>query len=112
MKLIVRRGGGLAGMVRRTDLDAAVLAEEPARDFAVMVERAQLRGAGPAGAEPTAGSAAGGRWPDALSYEVQLDDDDGASHSHSYTDPTLPPDVARLLQWLDGRPERTDSVER
>lgn len=111
MKLIVRRGGGLAGMVRRTELDAAALAEEPARDFAVMVERTQLRGAGPAGAEPAAGSAGGGRWPDALSYEVQLDDD-GASHSHSYTDQTLPSDVARLIQWLDGRPERTDSVER
>ncbi|MFQ4147723.1 protealysin inhibitor emfourin [Arthrobacter sp. LAPM80] len=103
MKLTIRRGGGIAGMVTQTELDAQTLPEPAARDFAGAVARAHLA---LQAAEPPARN-----WPDALLYDIALEET-GAPVSVHYTDATLPEDVRLLVAWVDGRPERVESIER
>jgi hypothetical protein len=43
MKLTVRRGGGIAGIVRRTELDDRDLPPDAAKAFAGEVDRADVR---------------------------------------------------------------------
>ncbi|MGO4382856.1 protealysin inhibitor emfourin [Specibacter sp. RAF43] len=102
MKLTIRRGGGIAGVVARTELDAAALPEPDAAAFAGAVDRAALR-------EPHEPAAAS-RWPDSQLYEISLEEA-GPPVSVHFTDETLPEDVRRLLAWVDGRPERVESIE-
>lgn len=103
MKLTVRRGGGIAGIVARTELDANVLPPPDAAAFTAEVNRARLQ-------ELPDPPATSGR-PDAQLYDISLEET-GQPFSLHYTDESLPEDVRRLLAWVDGRPERIESIER
>ncbi|MDH6238307.1 protealysin inhibitor emfourin [Cryobacterium sp. CG_9.6] len=102
MKLSVRRGGGFAGIVARTDLDSALLITADAAALAAEIERAGLRER----SEPAAGI----RWPDAQLYEISLTDE-GRDYRYRCTDATIPDEVRALLIWIDARPERVESIE-
>ncbi|AIY03485.1 hypothetical protein ART_3886 [Arthrobacter sp. PAMC 25486] len=102
MKLTIIRGGGIAGIVARTELDAQALPEPAAKAFAQEVARANLDSL-PAPADAR-------RWPDAQLYEISVE-----STEHSFkvrcTDDSMPENVRLLVAWVDSRPERIDSIE-
>ncbi|TDW29985.1 protealysin inhibitor emfourin [Cryobacterium psychrophilum] len=102
MKLCVRRGGGFAGMVARTDLDSAVLPPADATTLAAEIDRAGLRNL----TEPRANRT----WPDAQLYDISLVDGKREYH-YRCTDATIPEGVRELLAWVDERPERVESIE-
>ncbi|KFF58954.1 hypothetical protein JF66_14745 [Cryobacterium sp. MLB-32] len=102
MRLSVRRGGGFAGMVTRTDLDAESLTPTDAAALAAEVDRAALR---------TLSDPTGTRtWPDSLLYDISLTDDSQEFRYHC-NEESLPEGVRQLLAWVDARPERIDSIE-
>ncbi len=103
MKLTVRRGGGISGIVARTELDANALPPTDAAAFTAEVNRARMREL----PDPPATS----RRPDSQLYDISLQDT-GQPCSRHYTDESLPEDVRRLVAWVDGRPERIESIER
>lgn len=102
MKLTIRRGGGIAGIVAQTELDAQVLPEPAAQAFAGEIARANLHDQI---AEPPAK-----QWPDGQLYEISLKEA-GPPVTCFYTDESLPENVRLLLAWVDGRPERIESIE-
>ncbi len=102
MKLTIRRGGGIAGIVAQTELDAQVLPEPAAQAFAGEIARANLHDQV---AEPPAT-----QWPDGQLYEISLKEA-GPPVTCFYTDESLPENVRLLLAWVDGRPERIESIE-
>ncbi|WP_287929683.1 protealysin inhibitor emfourin [Arthrobacter sp.] len=103
MKLTIRRGGGLAGMVAQTELDASSLPKPDAETFAWEIDRAGLR------EQPVPPPSS--RWPDAQLYEISLEEA-GPPVSVHYTDANLPEGVRLLLAWVDQRPERVESLEQ
>lgn len=102
MKLTIRRGGGIAGIVARTELDQNALPKPDAETFAGQVERARIRERNDAPATTP--------WPDSQLYEITLEESGPPVNVH-FTDETLPEDVSRLLAWVDARPERIESIE-
>lgn len=102
VKLTVRRGGGIAGIVARTELDTTDLSPRDAESFASQIDQAGLREL----QEPPATS----RRPDAQLYEISWEES-GHRYSCHYTEESLPEGVRLLLAWVDGRPERTESIE-
>ncbi|GAP54857.1 protealysin inhibitor emfourin [Arthrobacter sp. 92] len=102
MKLTIRRGGGIAGIVRRTELDDKDLSSEDADAFAREVDRARMREL----EKPDIPH----HLPDAQLYETVLEDADNQIRLN-YTDETLPEDVRQLIQWVDNRPESQESIE-
>jgi Emfourin len=103
MKVTVVRGGGIAGMTTRTQLDSDALPQTEARTLSSYVQNAALEEA------KTPPSKSGG--PDELLYEVSVDDA-GAQVTQRFTEANLPDDVRRLVQWIDARPERSHRIER
>ncbi|ALO67883.1 hypothetical protein AS189_17110 [Arthrobacter alpinus] len=101
MKLIIFRGGGFAGMVARTELDAKSLPRDDAKTFASEIARANLRDEPPPVPEKS--------WPDAQHYELCLEES-GPTLNVRYSEESLPEDVRLLMAWVDGRPERVESI--
>jgi hypothetical protein len=101
VRLEIVRGGGLAGIVSRTELDSADLPDADARRLDDLCRAAQLE---PLAAEPARGAA------DELLYELTLEDG-GARRTARFTDATLPPSTQALVSFVDDRPERTHVVE-
>ena len=52
----------------------------------------------------------GRSWPDAQLYEISLEETE-ATVNVFYTDENLPENVRQLMAWVDGRPERIESIE-
>ena len=103
MKLTIRRGGGIAGIVARTELDQNALPKTEADTFAGEVARARIR--------EQHDLPAATPWPDSQLYEISLEGSGPPVNVH-FTDETLPEDVSRLLAWVDARPERIESIEQ
>jgi hypothetical protein len=104
MKIEIVRGGGLAGIATRTELDSDALAPEPAH---ALVERVQ--GAG-LDASTSAQSGARATHPDELVYELTARHGGQATRAR-YSEADLPEDVRKLISWVDGRPERVEAIE-
>lgn len=102
MKLTIRRGGGFAGITTQTELDAQALPTPAAEAFAGEVARANLQ------VQPESPPARS--WPDAQLYEISLEETEAPVSVH-YTDENLPENVRQLVAWVDGRPERVESIE-
>ena len=100
MKLSIVRGGGLAGVARRTELASDALPEDAAR--ALEAHASAVVAVAAPGPPP--------RSPDEMLYEVCVERADGTTTAR-YTDATLPEAVRALIAWADGRPERTDALE-
>ena len=103
MKLTIRRGGGIAGIVARTELDTSDLPPPDAETFAAQIDQSGLRESG----EPPAAV----RRPDDQLYEISWEES-GRQYSRRYSEESLPERVRQLLAWVDGRPERVESIER
>jgi hypothetical protein len=103
VKLTIRRGGGIAGIVARTELDTSDLPLPAAETFAAQMNQSGLRESG----EPPAAV----RRPDAQLYEISWEES-GRQDSRRYSEESLPEGVRQLLAWVDGRPERIESIER
>jgi len=102
VRVTIIRGGGLAGIATRTELDDADLSGDDARAFADVVERAK-----PHVREPVP---KGHPAPDQTLYDVRLDDGDEAQGR--FDDETLPEEVRQLVAWVDSRPERKHRIDR
>jgi hypothetical protein len=102
MKVSIVRGGGVGGMATRTLLESAALPEPDAQALSSHVQAALGGGDAPA---PAAAS------PDDLLYEIAVDDA-GNQVTRRYTESSLPEPVRQLVEWVDGRPERSFSLER
>lgn len=102
MNLTIRRGGGIAGILARTELNTGDLPLPDAETFAAHMDRSGLR-------EPAEPPAAGLR-PDAQLYEISWEES-GRQYSRRYSEDSLPEGVRQLLAWVDGRSERTESLE-
>jgi len=100
VRLEIVRGGGLAGLVSRTELDSADLPAPDAERLAALCQAADL----PEPGAPSSGAA------DALLYEITLEDAAGRRTAR-YSDATLPPQAQALVEFVDERPERTHVVE-
>jgi hypothetical protein len=94
VKVSIVRGGGLAGVTLRTELDAEWLPPDA---------QAELRTGAQAVAQ-TAGASAP-RMPDETLYAVDVDDDDGRVRPAHYSELSLPEDVRRLIAFVDERSE-------
>ena len=102
MRLSVVRGGGVAGMVTRTELDAAQLPPDAAAELGDRIERAGLVADAPSPPSPTS-------HPDEQQYELRLEDE-GVTRTLRVSDTTMPEPVRELLQWIDARPERQETI--
>jgi Emfourin len=102
LKLTIIRGGGLAGLTRRTELASEALPPDESTKLHELVEGAGLLGeAAPQEAPPA--------HPDEMSYEVSLEHQ-GRAETRRFTQQTLPEPVRRLIAWTDSRPERRQSI--
>ena len=100
MKVSVIRGGGVAAISTRTELDAGALSPADARTLSVKIQQAGLT------REPP--PATGPPWPDQTLYEVVVEGDNGPTTAR-FTEQNLPEGAADLIAWVDSRPERTQS---
>jgi hypothetical protein len=103
MKLSVVRGGGLAGMVKRTELASDALSAEDADKLHRKVEQAGLLESAEAPeAEPA--------HPDELSYEVTIEQE-GRQHTVRAPESALPDAVRALVDWADSLPEGKTTIQ-
>ena len=102
VKVTIVRGGGIAGIVARTELDAGRLPKAAAKTVADELARASLRYL----PEP----AAARKLPDAQLYEISVENAEESVRAR-FTDEALPENVRLLMAWVDSRPERVDSIE-
>jgi hypothetical protein len=96
MKLSVKRGGGVAGFVTRTDLETDALSPEDARTLLEKIDEAGVRGMTD---EPRSGPA----HPGDLPVEVTIEDE-GEVHTVRLTEAALPESVRSLITWADRHP--------
>jgi hypothetical protein len=103
LKLTITRGGGLAGITRQTELASDALPDDDAATLQDQV----------AGAEWLHEEAreAPGVHPDEMSYEVTVEHE-GRTTTQRFTEQTLPESLRSLIAWVDGRPERSQSIVR
>jgi hypothetical protein len=103
LKLTITRGGGLAGITRQTELASDALPDDDAATLHDQV----------AGAEWLHEEAreAPGMHPDEMSYEVTVEHE-GRTTTQRFTEQTLPESLRSLIAWVDGRPERSQSIVR
>jgi hypothetical protein len=103
LKVTITRGGGLAGISRQTELASDALAEDDAATL-----RDQVAGSDWLDEETRA---APEMHPDEMSYEVTVEDQ-GQATTRRFTEQTLPESLRSLIAWVDGRPERSQSIVR
>jgi hypothetical protein len=109
MKVSIARGGGLAGLVRKTELAVDALPDDAAGELKQKLDRAGLGG----GARAAGVTPPGERprpHPDELSYSVTIEDE-GGERTIEGTETSLPREVRELVQWVDARPERHDELK-
>ncbi len=102
MKVVIVRGGGVAGLTARTELDSGALPKSAAKTLAGELARANLDDV----PEPP-GTVS---WPDAQLYEISVEGRERSITVH-FTDESMPENVRLLMAWVDSRPERIESIE-
>ncbi len=102
MRVVIIRGGGIAGLTARTELDSGALPKSAAKTLACELARADLDSVPePAGTR---------RRPDAQLYEISVVSRERSITAH-FTDEGLTENVRLFMAWVDSRPERVESVE-
>lgn len=99
MRVSVVRGGGIAGLVTTTTVDAADLSPPDAQALQAKVDAAGVLG--PAG-RTTAG-------PDRFTYELTVDAG-GDQHTLRVGEADLTPELADLVGWVQAAPARKQRV--
>jgi emfourin len=94
------RGGGLAGLLRRTELDSAALPPDAVAELSRLVARLSPR--------PRRVEAVG---TDELRYELTVEVD-GTTSTVRATDQSLSEPERLLIAFVDSREERVDSLDR
>jgi hypothetical protein len=102
MKLSVKRGGGVAGFVTRTDLETEALSPEDAETLQVKVEEAGVR-------EMTDEPRSAPAQPGDLAVEVTIEDE-GDVHTVRLSEAELPESVRSLIAWADQHPESKTGI--
>ena len=106
MKVAVVRGGGIAGVVVRTELESGALAPPDAATLEQLVRQSGLTEGGDAPPAP-----APARGADRLLYAVTVDDGE-RQHTARFGEEALPDPVRELIEWVDERPESKRRVGR
>lgn len=101
MRLAVDRGGGIAGLVRRTEISGEALPPGDAQRLREQVQRSGLSEV----AEPAPGE----RLPDETLYAITLEDA-GRERTVRFSETQLPDALRDLIAWVDGRPERSEEI--
>jgi hypothetical protein len=104
VKVSIVRGGGLAGIVKTTAVDAAALSPEDAQTLRDKVEEARIF-------DLPAELTAGGAQKDRFSYSLTVEDV-GRKHTVLASEEAIPVGVRSLVSWLGTVPEREDRIER
>jgi hypothetical protein len=100
MKVSVVRGGGLAGLVKRTAVKSDTLPPEHAEQLRSKVDEAGVL-------DLSDGPKA--RYPDEMSYKLTIEQDDG-EHTVRLSESALPEAVRDLIDWIDSLPDREESI--
>ncbi|MDL5154341.1 protealysin inhibitor emfourin [Actinomycetospora termitidis] len=95
MRVTVVRGGGVAGMVVTTTVDAVDLDAARTDELRALVAGCSFR-------ERSGPVAPAMR--DGFTYEVTVDDDDGSSRGVRFVQGTAPEGMGELLRWVDECP--------
>ncbi len=95
MKVIVVRGGGLAGIVTETEVDSDQLSAD---DSNALEEKVRDAGLSELAEDPSPPS-----YPDEVSYRVTVEDGE-RSRSVTLREGTMPDTVRSLIAWLDAVP--------
>jgi len=103
MKLSVVRGGGLAGMVTRTELASDKLSAEDAKALHEKVAGAGLL-------EPHTDAPSPPSHPEDLSYELTVEHE-GRTRTVRLRESAMPEEVRSLIEWSDSLPERQMVIE-
>lgn len=98
MKVVVVRGGGLAGLARTVTLDSADLEPAAVADLQTKVEQSQALSL-----ETSAASAP--RGADAFSYEVTVQDE-SRRNTVRRSESQLTPQLRELVSWVTAHPAR------
>jgi len=93
MKVTLRRSGGFAGLNLRSEVDASQLGAKKAAELQRLVSRL------PAGQPPRAAAAAARPMPDAMQYEVTVDDGSGPRTLRG-SDGAMPDELQALVDWI------------
>lgn len=101
MKVTIVRGGGLAGLVKRTELADGELPATAAAEFDALTR--SLPAVDPGRSDPA--------HADELSYELTVGDDSEAlPRTLRFGESTLPDSVRALIEWVDARPEQKTTI--
>lgn len=103
MKISIVRGGGLAGMVTQTSLDADDLTGPDAATLRAKVNQAAVLGPN------RPGTPSGPPQPDRFSYELTVEDDD-RRQTLRLRDQDLSPELRNLITWVYNAPARRQEV--
>ena len=101
MKVSVLRGGGIGGMLTRTEVATDALPPAEAEALEKRVREAGLTKA-EGGPGPT--------HPDELSYEIAVEEG-GRRRATLVSESEMPEAARKLIEWIDSRPERHVGVE-
>ena len=94
MKVTLRRSGGFAGLNLRSEIDASQLGAKESSELQRLVSRL------PAGQPPRPAAAAAARpMPDAMQYEVTVDDGNGPRTLRE-SDGAMPVELQELVDWI------------
>ena len=96
MKVTLRRSGGFAGLNLRSEIDASQLGAKESSELQRLVSRL------PAGQPPrpaAAAAAAARPMPDAMQYEVTVDDGNGPRTVRA-SDGAMPEELQELVDWI------------
>jgi hypothetical protein len=103
VKISIVRGGGLAGMVTRTTLDADDLSGPDAATLRAKVDQAGVFGPHGTGTRP------GRPQPDRFSYELTVEDED-KRQTLRLPEQDLSPQLQDLITWVNHAPARRQEV--
>jgi emfourin len=104
LKVSIVKGGGIAGVVTRTELTTDALSPDDATELRDKVAASQVLEA----AAPKSREAA---HPDESQYEVTVDHD-GGTHTARFGEADLPDSVRSLITWTEAHPAREEAIER
>ncbi len=103
MRISIVRGGGLAGVVTQTSLDADDLSGPDAATLRAKVDQAGVFG------PQRPGTRSGPPQPDRFSYELTVEDDD-RRQTLRLRDQDLSPELRDLITWVHNAPAGRQGV--
>jgi hypothetical protein len=104
LKLTIVKGGGIAGVVTRTELATDALSPDDAAALREKVAESRVLET----ATPEKREAA---FPDEQQYDLTVEHDDG-THSVRLGEAELPDSVRSLISFAESHPKREETIER